>query len=63
MYPIPDIKELDGTTKDNITIVYFIVNDKYKKYMNPARLYAGLLYVLQYCVENGLFYYLFFTFE
>ena len=46
MYPIPDIKELDGTTKDNITIVYFIVNDKYKKYMNPARLYAGLLYVL-----------------
>ena len=57
MYPIPDIKELDGTTKDNITIVYFIVNDKYKKYMNPARLYAGLLYVLQYCVENGLFYY------
>ena len=57
MYPIPDIKELDGHNKDNITIVYFIVNDKYKKYMNPARLYAGLLYVLQYCVDNGIFYY------
>ena len=40
-----------STTKDTIIIVYFIPIDKniaeYKVYVNPARWYAGLKYILQ----------------
>jgi len=41
----------NSTTKDTIIIVYFIPIDKniaeYKMYVNPARWYAGMKYILQ----------------
>ena len=44
-------KCITSTTKDTIIIVYFIPIDKniakYKVYVNPARWYAGLKYILQ----------------
>ena len=44
------ITSTTSTTKDTIIIVYFIPIDKniakYKVYVNPARWYAGLKYIL-----------------
>ena len=40
-----------STTEDTIIIVYFIPIAEYKVYVNPARWYAGLKYILELHVQ------------